>query len=397
MTLFIILAVVMTVIVGLGALALAPALKSETRLQDADVYKDQLRSLDKDRARGVVTAEEFEALRAEMARRLIAASGTAAGKGTGPSRLATGAAIGVAAVIAAVVYPFYGAPQVDNLPLTARIEASKEAMANLPAQAELDLPYIGAVDENIDDDYRNIMKELRVILQQRPDDLRGFELLARGESRLGNFKAAYEAQEKVIDLKEGAATSEDWGLFAELMIISAQDIISKEAAGALQNALRLNPEAALPRYRLGQLHMQIDRPDLALSTWVSLYNDSDPSAPYMPAIEAFTPELAMLAGRHNFELDVKRGPTLEDIEAAEGMTAQERSGMIEGMVAQLSERLATEGGPASEWAKLIRSLGIIGQFDRAALIYGEAQSRFAGRDADMALLNAAAAEAGIAP
>jgi len=397
MTLFIISAALLTVIMGLMAMVLAPVLRSDSRLQDADVSKDQLRSLDKDRARGVVTAKEFEALRTEMARRLLAASGRAAMDTARPARLAVIGAVALAAIGAAAVYPFYGAPQVENQPLAARVAASKDAMANLPAQAELDLPYIGAVDDSVNDDYRNIMKDLRVILAERPNDLRGFELLARGESRLGNFTAAYEAQERVIDLKEGTATAADWGPYAALLIISAQDVISKEAMAALQNALRLDPEAAMPRYRLGQLHVQIGRPDLALRTWVELYNDSDPTAPYMAAIENFTPELAMMAGRPNFELDVKRGPSLADIEAAEGMSAQDRNGMIEGMVAQLSNRLATEGGPASEWAKLIRSLGILGQTERAAAIYGEAQSRFAGRDGDMALVTAAARDAGIAP
>jgi cytochrome c-type biogenesis protein CcmH len=78
------------------------------------------------------------------------------------------------------------------------------------------------------------------------------------------------------------------------------------------------------------------------------------------------------------------------------MTPEERQDMVRGMVAQLSERLATQGGSAGEWARLIAAYGVLGETDRAQAIWAEAQQRFAGRAADLEVVRAAAAQAGVA-
>ena len=54
-----------------------------------------------------------------------------------------------------------------------------------------------------------------------------------------------------------------------------------------------------------------------------------------------------------------------------------RQAMIRGMVDGLAERLATEGGPAEDWARLIRALGVLGDTDRARAIWDEARTVFA--------------------
>ncbi|MEZ5798434.1 MAG: hypothetical protein R3D63_13725 [Paracoccaceae bacterium] len=83
--------------------------------------------------------------------------------------------------------------------------------------------------------------------------------------------------------------------------------------------------------------------------------------------------------------------------AAADMSAEDRQAMIEGMVGQLQERLASEGGSAEEWAKLINALGVLGRKDEAQAIYDEAKGRFAGRDGDLSALAAAAQGAGLTP
>ena len=68
--------------------------------------------------------------------------------------------------------------------------------------------------------------------------------------------------------------------------------------------------------------------------------------------------------------------------------------MIEGMVEGLAARLADEGGPVEDWARLIRALGVLGQTERASAIRTEAREVFVG-DADaQALLDDAAAAGG---
>ena len=75
--------------------------------------------------------------------------------------------------------------------------------------------------------------------------------------------------------------------------------------------------------------------------------------------------MAFLAGVE-YELpavgEPARGPTAGDVAAAGEMSEADRKEMIRGMVTQLSDRLATEGGPPAEWARLIRALGVFGRY-----------------------------------
>ncbi|HRO11992.1 MAG TPA: c-type cytochrome biogenesis protein CcmI, partial [Amaricoccus sp.] len=91
------------------------------------------------------------------------------------------------------------------------------------------------------------------------------------------------------------------------------------------------------------------------------------------------------------------GPSAEDVEAAGAMAPEERQAMIAGMVDGLSERLAREGGPPEDWARLIRSLGVLGRREEAAAILAEARQKHAGDPAGLAVIEAAAADAGLAP
>ena len=71
--------------------------------------------------------------------------------------------------------------------------------------------------------------------------------------------------------------------------------------------------------------------------------------------------------------------------------------MIDVMVAQISDRLAADGGTVEDWAKLIRSLGVLERTDEAQKIYDEAKVRFAGRAAELSFLKQAAVEGGLTP
>ena len=68
------------------------------------------------------------------------------------------------------------------------------------------------------------------------------------------------------------------------------------------------------------------------------------------------------------------GPTQADIAAAAGMEAEDRSAMIQGMVARLHARLTEEGRVAdvNEWGKLMRSYKVLGDAEAIRDAYEEA-------------------------
>ncbi len=67
-----------------------------------------------------------------------------------------------------------------------------------------------------------------------------------------------------------------------------------------------------------------------------------------------------------------RGPSAEDMNAAEEMTPEERQEMIRGMVDRLAERLRENPGDLAGWLRLGRAQAVLGELDKSADAYGRA-------------------------
>ena len=111
-------------------------------------------------------------------------------------------------------------------------------------------------------------------------------------------------------------------------------------------------------------------------------------------------EVALAAGVKDYILPPlpnleKSGPSNEEIEAAGEMSGEERLAMIKGMVEGLGQRLNTEGGPPEDWARLIRSLTVLGSIKQAQAILLEAQAAFKEHKEGLTLINQTAARIGL--
>ena len=67
-----------------------------------------------------------------------------------------------------------------------------------------------------------------------------------------------------------------------------------------------------------------------------------------------------------------RGPSAEDMRAAERMTPEQRREMIRGMVEGLAERLEENPGDLAGWLRLGRARSVLGELDKSADAYGKA-------------------------
>ncbi|TGD64067.1 c-type cytochrome biogenesis protein CcmI [Tabrizicola sp. WMC-M-20] len=367
---------------------------------DLAVYRDQLTEIERDIARGVIPADEGARLRTEIQRRLLDADRSADKTIPAPQAHAGSAvAVLIVLVLAAGVFGYWrlGAPGYPDLPLQARLAMTEEIRANRPAQAEAEAQIPPAPRPGVDPSFLELMTKLRQAVQDRPDDQRGLELLARNEAAMGNLTAAKDAQAALITLRGAAATAEDHAAHAELMIMAAGGYVSPQAEQALVRALEADPRNGTARYYTGTMFAQIGRFDRTFILWQRLLAESPPGAPWVAPIRSQIEEIAARAGvRYTLPpATTAPGPTGEDIAAAAELTAQERQAMIEGMVDQLGARLAQDGGPAEDWARLITSLAQIGRTDQAREIYAEAQTRFAGRTVELSGLRQAAVAAGV--
>lgn len=380
---------------------------------DLQVYRDQLKELDRDLARGVIGEEEAERARVEVSRRLLAADKALAENAQSP-RAAKGLSLLVAGGVAAVIlgggvalYSQIGAPGYPDFGLQARLDAAATARETRPSQAEAEAKVPPQPNlQSPDPQFLDLVDKLRAAVKETPNEPRGFQLLAQSEAGLGNFIAAHQAKSREIELIGTEATdADDYAELADLMILAAGGYVSPEAEDALLKTLRIDAGNGTARYYMGLMFAQTGRPDLAFQIWNELMRQSRPEAPWVPAIRAQIEGVARSAGI-KFELPPAApaappaaglpGPDADAIAAAEDMTDAERADMISGMVEQLAERLATEGGTAAEWARLIRVLGVQGDLERARAIWGEAQSRFQDRPDALATIRAAADAAGVA-
>ena len=376
---------------------------------DIQVYRDQLTEVERDLARGTLSPEEAERARAEISRRLLAADKAmqqAAVAGKAPKG-ATWAAIGAVAVVlvggTAAVYFDLGANRpgtglYPDMGLTKRIQMADELRANRPSQAEFeaDLPAWAGPPPGTAADYLDLIDKLRKAVSENPDDLQGNQLLALHEARLGNYVAAHKAMQRVLEAKGEEVTADDYSQYADLLVMAANGYVSPEAEAALKEALGRNPRDPVARYYTGLMFAQTGRPDRAFRLWRDLLEESRPEAPWAEPIRSQIGQLAAEAGvDYTPPAAGTRGPTGDQIASAQSMSPEERQAMIEGMVAQLSDRLATEGGTAQEWAQLIGALAVLGRTDQAQAVWREGARTFADRPEDLARVTAAAERAGL--
>lgn len=372
---------------------------------DLQVQRDRLREVEADLVRGVVTPAEAEASRVEISRLMLAAAdaeaaeSSAAASPRGLTRLLL-PAISLALLLATVgLYGWLGVPGMPNQPLERREAEAAALRADRPGQVEAEAmagrtapapPGPSAEDADL-------VTKLESVLETRPDDLQGHRLLARSLASLNRWAEARAAQERVVELMGDDAGASDLVDLAEAQIIAANGYVSPEAEAVLGRALSMEPEHPVARYYSALTLLQGGRPDLAYRLWSRLVSEGPPDAPWMVPARAGLAEAARLTGQPGPDdaPGAPAGPTSEDIRAAEDLAPEARNAMVEGMVAQLSRRLATEGGPPRDWAQLIRSLGVLGRQEEAAAILGEARATFAANAEGLELVEAAGREAGI--
>jgi cytochrome c-type biogenesis protein CcmH len=295
------------------------------------VYRDQLKEVDRDVARGVLSGGRS---RNDPGRGVApAARGRPAGAAADGGRDAPGAATGaMAALTAAVVvggtialYLWLGAPGYPDLPLATRIEMAEAARANRPDQASAEAEAANMARPGVEAsaEYLALMERLRATVAERPDDVQGHRLLARNEAALGNYVAARAAQDRVVALLGETATAQDLADQADLMVMAAGGYVSPEAEAVLARALARDPRNGAARYYSGLLMAQTGRADLAFQLWDGLLRESAPTDPWVPPIRAQIRAVAEIAGVTDYapQIGVGRacaapGPTAEQVEAA---------------------------------------------------------------------------------
>lgn len=366
---------------------------------DEQVFRDQLAEVERDLARGVLGAEEAKSARVEISRRLLsAAAERERADGPGPAPRGVSRALAVALLVAgplgaAALYYSIAAPGYPDRPLALRLEEARQPttqaeMEKLVAAEGYDPAAEALASDPSLAEFIPLVAKLEQTVAIRPDDLRGARLLANSLRRLGRYAESWRAYARVIEIAGEAAAVQDYMAQVEVMIFAAAGFVSDDALAVAEAATARFGVSGTALYVAGLHAAQRGDPDLAKAKWTETLETEPPGS---PVAEAARSQLAALGAPE----PPAPGPSAEDMEAAAGMSAEDRQAMIESMVAGLSERLRAEGGDVNEWARLIRALGVLDRPAEAKSAYDEAAALFAGDPTALAFLKEQALLVGV--
>ena len=368
---------------------------------EVEALKSQLKEIDRDLERGVITTEEAEGGRREVSRKLLAAADRAEQDGEIGAAPQTAATVSLAAGAASIavgalaVYLAIGAPGAPDNPLAARDFAAERSEARL-TQAAAEKIYLesGAapppppppnVPEGAED-FDTLLARTEQAIAERPTDAQGRLLLAGAYERVARHAEAWPLYAEAIRLMGVGAPLELYASQGEAMVMAAGGYVSREAAEVFAQA----PAQPQSRYFLGLAAAQDGDARAALTAWIGLLRDA-PDAPFAPMLRqqiqglAAEAQLQINEGVLPPEPDAADrpdpfqgvGPSAEDRAAAADMSAEERQEMIESMVAGLAERLEESPDDLNGWLRLLRSYRMLGRSEDAASALEAARAAFA--------------------
>ncbi len=355
---------------------------------DIEVYKDQLHQVALDFHRGLLTAEQLQAAKNEISRRILNADQR---RGAAPS---TGSSNNANRILAAVLalavpalalglYARFGTPELPSQPFAER-PVQRTQSASGPTSMSLE---------------QSVAKLARRLARE-PGDLNGWILLGQTYKSLGQHQKAVDAFKTARNLDPSDA--ELASIYGEALYLAALRIVTPASRKAFKEALEIDPGEPRARYYLAMARDQAGNKQAALDGWAAMVADAPADAPWLPSVREQIRKAAKELG-----LDVAAvmpepkapsalsGPSAADRAAAAAMSPEEREKMIDGMIARLANRLADNPKDFQGWMRLIRAYAVREQNDKALAALAAARKAFAAAPFPMQRLAALAGELGL--
>jgi cytochrome c-type biogenesis protein CcmH len=338
------------------------------------VYRSQLAEIDTELAEGLLTAEQAEAARAEVHRRMLAAEDAELQMPLHPVAHASkyfrlAAIVGIALVVplgAGALYADLGSPSLPGKPYLWRIHNDPEFGAAVSADT------------------------LAAQLQASPS-AGGYEQLGRTYFAARQYEQAAGAYRRAIEL--GATNAVTWSEFGEALVMTSGGSVPPEAMMAFAKAIAAEPRSERSRFYLGLAEAQIGNLREAVAIWRDLEKSSDPGAPWLPMlrehIAAFAKQggfdpasvppsppnpkaiatalTAMAKAMHlNAGVQPSTGTLPPTTPQASAATADiGRDPTIKAMVQRLADRMEKAPNDISGWQRLAHAYVVMGDLPKA--------------------------------
>lgn len=348
------------------------------------VYKDQLAEVEKELASGSLSADEAQAMEAEIRRNLLnAARNSSSDSQSAIPGFAKNLAIILCVLLPAssfLLYARLGTPDLPDLPLAGR-DTTASASNAIPEQM------VKAINA------------LKTELEANPESLEGWVALSRALIATNQPLEAVSALRTALKL--APENIEVKGDLASTLTQASQGVVGPEAESLFGEILKAEPGDPRARYFIGLATAQKDDLRGALAIWRGLEEDSPFDAPWMVALQS-----SIAAAAQQLDIDPKtiepqrvraanRQPSPADVAAIEAMTAEEREALINNMVSNLAARLEEEPENIEGWVRLIRSYGVLGRTEDAAAALNKAKAVPGWSEEETARLDVLSAEMGL--
>lgn len=344
MTVFIAIAAVLTLLVVAWVLRPllrpAPGAGVSSQHLNADIYREQLQMLDRDLARGAISRVDYEATQDELQLRLLDDTGdgdvsaikvpTKTRSIWTPRRMA--AIIGLLFPLGSIgLYVWLGSPDAIN-PKPAQ-EISREKVLQM-------------------------VETLAANLKAKPDNPKGWAMLARSYKVLGRLP---EAEQAFINAGDLVNTNADLLVdYADLLAAKAGGVIEGKPQELLNKALVLDPQHPMGLMMAGVVAYRKSDFAGAAAQWEKLLAVLEPGSPDAQQVEAEIADARAKAGlppvARTAPGDAGKLPPV-DPAAAAGMTPDKINQMVERLAARLKANPDDEQG----WTRLARAYQVLGR------------------------------------
>lgn len=308
---------------------------------NAAIHRDQLRALEADLARGVITQQDFETTRDELQLRLLddteSFEASPKNKTTGFwTAKRTSVAVGLSLPVMALgLYLQLGTPEAIN-----------------PV----------AADHTQNEQLANMVNTLAARLKDNPNDSKGWVMLAKSYKAMERFEEAQQAFEKAGDIVK---TDPELLLdHADVLGVLSGNSLAGRPKQLIEEALRLDPMNPMALMMDGVALYQGGDYKNAVARWEKLLDLLQPGSPDAQQVQANIDDArakgGLSAGVSNALPPVPAG-------AAAGMTPE----MINQMVDRLAARLKENPDDLAGWARLARAYKVQNRLDEAIAAYAK--------------------------
>lgn len=313
---------------------------------DLQIYREQLAELERDQERGVLPADQAEAARTEIHRRILAAEeGEAAAPAPRRRPVALALVLGIGVpVIAGGLYVLLGSPGLPGRPFASR---QSDPMFQMTALTD----------------------NLAARLAKAPDG-EGFRRLGQAYMALQRYADAIAAFEHADRM--GAADSAALSAWGEALVISQEGMVVPAARHLFLRALKDDHDNPQARFYLGLGEAQIGDYKKAVAIWKDLEASSGADAPWMEALRQHIAEASKQGGFDPAtitaaapEIPSTDGtPSGPAAAAIANMAPDQRDATIRSMVAGLAAKLKDKPDDFDGWMRLARSYTVLHERDK---------------------------------